>query len=143
MVRPGTGRDDRPRRGPATVVPRAASRCRTPAPGSVGRRDDAPRFRGRLLASAAGRRARATGDPADGRPAGQRLRRPPPTTAPPPGWRPPLHLLPPPPRRLPGQDADALDAAEQRAQRVTQVVGAVVGVVLLVVICLLCSRVLS
>ncbi|WDZ86681.1 translation initiation factor 2 [Micromonospora cathayae] len=67
---------------------------------------------------------------------------PPPSTAPPPDWRPPVHVQPAPPRRLPAQDADALDAAEQRAQRVTYGIGILAGAVLLVVVCLICTRTL-
>ncbi len=53
-----------------------------------------------------------------------------------------MHVRPAPPRRLPAQDMDGMDRAEQQAQRLTYGIGAVAGVVLVILTCLLCSRVI-
>ena len=44
---------------------------------------------------------------------------PPPNDPPPPGWRIETVVLPAEPRRMPAQDREAIDAAEQRARLVT------------------------
>ena len=65
---------------------------------------------------------------------------PPRTEPPPPAWRPPTVAEPPPPRRLPAQDAEALDEAEGSARTVTYGVALVAGAIALLLMCLLCAR---
>lgn len=68
---------------------------------------------------------------------------PPRSIPPPPEWQPPTVVRPAPPRALPGQDHDAIDAAERSARRTTLVIGAVAGVVMVFVMCLLAGRMLA
>lgn len=64
---------------------------------------------------------------------------PPQMLPPPAGWRPEHVVVPPEPRRLPSQDHDALDAAEERAALVTRVVAIVAGLIVLALLCTQCA----
>ncbi|MDR7280613.1 translation initiation factor 2 [Catenuloplanes atrovinosus] len=67
---------------------------------------------------------------------------PPPQQPPPPGWRPPMLRPSPPPRRLPRQDAAAIDEAESRARGLSYGVGIGALVVMVIALCAVCGRVL-
>lgn len=55
-------------------------------------------------------------------------------------WRPPTLVQAPAARRLPEQDATAMDAAERQARTVTHGMAMVAGAVLLLLVAVLCGR---